>query len=410
MFEPDSDDEVMTAGKGDKQSRKWRELDPNFATKAIHTGYVPKEWNYCPVVPPMVLSTTFEQDGPAQHRGFEYTRSGNPTRQILEETLASLDGGKYGMVFSSGLAATTNVVSLLESGDEVVCMNDVYGGTGRLFRQMEKMAKIRAVFVDMTDIDQLKKSVTPKTKLVWIETPTNPTLKVVDIKKVCEMARQVNKDVIVAVDNTFLTPFFQKPLDFGADLVVYSLTKYMNGHSDVLMGAVVTKDLELKNRLAFLQNALGAVPSPFDCYLVLRSLRTLHVRMPLHMKNARAIVKFLAKHPKVSKVLHPGLTDHPQHELAMTQSSGHSGLIAFYIKDGQGNGAKFLQNLKVFSLAESLGGYESLAEQPFSMTHASVPADLRVQLGITEGFIRLSVGLESPNDLIQDLSQALDAC
>jgi cystathionine gamma-lyase len=358
----------------------------------------------------MVLSTTFEQDGPAQHRGFEYTRSGNPTRQILEETLASLDGGTHGMVFASGLAATTNIVAMLNSGDEIVSMNDVYGGTGRLFRQMEKTANIRPVFVDMTDLNAFQKSLSPKTKLVWIETPTNPTLKVIDIEKVAKMSHDYNKDIIVAVDNTFLTPYFQKPLEFGADLVVYSLTKYMNGHSDVLMGAIVTSRTELKDKLAFLQNALGAVPSPFDCYMLLRSLRTLHVRMPLHMENAFTVANFLSSHPKVEKVLHPGLPSHPQHNLALHQSSGHSGLIAFYIKEGQGSGAKFLQNLKVFSLAESLGGYESLAEQPFSMTHASVPADLRAELGITEGFIRLSVGLECASDLIKDIVDALEAC
>jgi len=384
----------------------WLPVDPTFATKAIHSGYVPKDWNYAPVVPPMILSTTFEQDGPAQHRGFEYTRSGNPTRQILEETVAALDNGKYGMVFSSGLAATTNIVAMLDSGDHLISMDDVYGGTGRLFRQMHKTANIVPDFVDMTDLDAFKKALTTKTKLVWIETPTNPTLKVVDIAKVVEIVRNYSKDIIVAVDNTFLTSYFQKPLELGADIVVYSLTKYMNGHSDVLMGAIVVNREDLKNRIAFLQNSLGAVPSPFDCYLVLRSLRTLHVRMPLHMANASKVAEFLSSHAKVEKVLHPGLSSHPQHEIALKQCSGHSGLISFYIR---GSGSAFLQKLKVFSLAESLGGYESLAELPFSMTHASVPADLRAKLGITEGFVRLSVGLESYTDLIKDLDQALNA-
>jgi len=398
----------MANNNGIADGPNWLPLDPTFATKAIHSGYVPKDWNFAPVVPPLVLSTTFEQDAPAKHRGFEYTRSGNPTRQILEETLAQLDGGKHGMVFASGLAATTNVVAMLNSGDHVVSMDDVYGGTGRLFRQMHKMANIEPDFVDMTDLVKFEKTLTPKTKLVWIETPTNPTLKIVDIAKVASIAHKYNKDIIVAVDNTFLTSFYQKPLALGADMVVYSLTKYMNGHSDVLMGAVVLNRDDLKERVAFLQNSLGAVPSPFDCYLVLRSLRTLHVRMPLHMKNAFAVAKFLSAHPKVEKVLHPGLPSHPQHELALKQSSGHSGLISFYLKNGSGD--KFLQNLKVFSLAESLGGYESLAELPFSMTHASVPADLRAKLGITEGFVRISVGLESESDLVKDLTNALDAC
>jgi len=386
----------------------WLPVDPNFATAAIHSGYIPKDWTYAPVVPSIALSTTFEQDAPAQHRGFEYTRSGNPTRQILEETLAALDKGKHGLVFSSGLAATTNLVAMLDSGDRILSMDDVYGGTGRLFRQMKKTANIDTDFVDLTDLNQVKAGLSEKTKMVWIETPTNPTLKVVDIAAVAELAHAFSQDIIVAVDNTFLTSYYQRPLNLGADVVVYSLTKYVNGHSDVLMGAVVTSRVDLKDRLAFLQNSLGAVPSPFDCYLVLRSIRTLHVRMPLHMKNAYAVSKFLEAHPKVEKVLHPGLPNHPQHKLALKQCSGHSGLISFYMKSG--NSSTFLKNLKVFSLAESLGGYESLAELPFSMTHASVPAELRAQLGITESFVRLSVGLESADDLIADLDAALNAC
>jgi len=311
-------------------------------------------------------------------------------------------------VYSSGLAATTNLVAMLSSGDRVLSMDDVYGGTGRLFRQMKKTANIDTDFVDLTNLGQVKAALTDKTKMVWIETPTNPTLKVVDIAAVAEIAHAFSQDIIVVVDNTFLTSYFQRPLNLGADAVVYSLTKYVNGHSDVLMGAVVTSRDDLKERLAFLQNSLGAVPSPFDCYLVLRSIRTLHVRMPLHMKSAFAVAKFLASHPKVEKVLHPGLPNHPQHELALKQCSGHSGLISFYIKSG--DSSTLLKNLKVFSLAESLGGYESLAELPFSMTHASVPAELRAQLGITESFVRLSVGLESVEDLIADLDAALKAC
>jgi len=383
-------------------------VDPNFATAAIHSGYIPKDWSYAPVVPSIALSTTFEQDAPAQHRGFEYTRSGNPTRQILEETLAALDKGKHGLVYSSGLAATTNLVAMLTSGDRIMSMDDVYGGTGRLFRQMKKTANIDTDFVDLTDLKQVKASLSEKTKMVWIETPTNPTLKVVDIAAVAEVAHAFSQDIIVVVDNTFLTPYFQRPLSLGADVVVYSCTKYINGHSDVLMGSISTSRDDLKERLAFLQNSLGAVPSPFDCYLVLRSIRTLHIRMPLHMQNAFKVAEFLSSHPKVDKVLHPGLPNHPQHELALKQCSGHSGLISFYIKSG--SSSTFLKNLKLFSLAESLGGYESLAELPFSMTHASVPAELRAKLGITESFVRLSVGLESVNDLIQDLDAALKAC
>ncbi|ODM98441.1 Cystathionine gamma-lyase [Orchesella cincta] len=391
-------------------SPTWLPVDSTFATTAIHSGYKPKDHTFSPVVPAISLSTTFEQDAPSKHRGFDYTRSGNPTRQILEATLAALDKAAFGSVFSSGLAATTNVISMLNSGDHVICMDDVYGGTGRLFRQMVKTANIVTDFVDMTDVDKFKQALNEKTRLVWIETPTNPTLKVVDISAIASLAHAFSQNIIVAVDNTFLTSYFQRPLALGADMVVYSLTKYVNGHSDVLMGAVVTSREDINERLTFLQKSIGAVPSPFDCYLVLRSLRTLHVRMPLHMKNASTVAEFLSAHPKVSKVLHPGLASHPQHELALKQSSGHSGLISFYIKPGSGCPSKFLQNLKVFSLAESLGGYESLAELPFSMTHASVPAELRAQLGITETLVRLSVGLESTEDLVNDLDQALNSC
>ncbi|CAL8147622.1 unnamed protein product [Orchesella dallaii] len=384
----------------------WLPTDSGFATAAIHSGYVPKDWSYAPVVPSISLSTTFEQDAPAQHRGYEYTRSGNPTRQILEDTLAALDKGKHGLVYSSGLAATTNLIAMLNTGDHVICMDDVYGGTGRLFRQMKKSSNIETDFVDLTDLSKVTAALSKDTKMVWIETPTNPILKIVDIAAVSELVHAFSKDIIVVVDNTFLTSYFQRPLTLGADAVVYSLTKYVNGHSDVLMGAIVTSRDDLKERLAFLQNSLGAVPSPFDCYLVIRSIRTLHVRMPLHMKNAFQIAKFLASHPLVEKVIHPGLPSHPQHQLALKQSSGHSGLISFYIKS-PGDSSKFLQKLKVFSLAESLGGYESLAELPFSMTHASVPEDLRAKLGITESLVRLSVGLESLEDLIADLDAAL---
>jgi len=397
-------------GHGDGEEPNWLPQDLSFGTTAIHAGYKPKDWSYAPVVPIISLSTTFEQDAPAEHRGFEYSRSGNPTRKILEENLAALDKAEHAFCFSSGLAATTNVVSMLSSGDHIISMDDVYGGTGRLFRQMAKSSNLKVDFVDMTIISNLEKALTSSTRLVWIETPTNPTLKIVDIAKVAEVAHNYSKDIIVACDNTFLTQYFQRPLELGADMVVYSLTKYVNGHSDVLMGSVATSREDLRARLAFLQNSLGAVSSPFDCYLVLRSLRTLHVRMPLHMKNALKVARFLEKHPKVEKVLHPGLPSHPQHAVALKQSSGHSGLISFYIKKGGVDAKKFLQKLKIFSLAESLGGYESLAELPFSMTHASVPADLRTQLGITEEFVRLSIGLESDTDLIEDLNQALNGC
>jgi len=314
------------------------------------------------------------------------------------------------MCFSSGLAATTNIVAMLGTGAHIVSIDDVYGGTGRLFRQMTKTAGMTSDFLDYTDAEELKKVLKPTTKLVWVETPTNPTLKVVDIAKVCEIVRGYSKDIIIAVDNTFLTSFYQRPLELGADLVVYSLTKYMNGHSDVLMGAVITNNEDLFTRLSWFQNSLGAVPSPFDCYLVNRSLKTLHLRMPAHMNNALKAAKFLESHPKVEKVIHPGLPSHPQHKLALRQTGGHSGLFSFYIKAGAGCPSKFLTNLKIFTLAESLGGYESLAEIPALMTHSSVPVELREKLGITDYLLRLSVGLEAEDDLIADLDQALNAC
>jgi len=300
---------------------------------------------------------------------------------------------------------------MLKAGDGVILIDDVYGGTGRLFRHFATAFGILPEFIDFAaDVTVLERALKPNTKLVWIETPTNPTLKIIDIARSVEIVRQYSKDIIVAVDNTFLSPYYQRPLELGADLSMYSLTKYGGGHSDVLMGAIVTNRDDLRDRIAFLQNSLGAVPSPFDCYLMIRSLKTLHIRMPLHMKNALRVAKFLEAHPKVDKVLHPGLPSHPQQALAMKQSSGHSGLISFTVKEGQGSASELLKNLKIFKLAESLGGYESLAELPCVMTHASVPAELRAKLGITDSFIRLSIGLESETDLIKDLSQALNAC
>jgi len=404
---------MTTNGAGNNnglgECQGWLPVDPSFATTAIHSGYNPKDDKYGLVVPSISLATTFEQDGPGDHRGYEYTRSGNPTRAVLEKTLAALDKGKYAFAFASGLAATTNIISLLKTGDGIVLIDDVYGGTGRLFRQYASTFGILPEFVDFaSDVTVLQGALKPNTKLVWIETPTNPTLKIIDIAKSVEIVRAYSKDIIIAVDNTFLSAYFQSPLNLGADLSVYSLTKYANGHSDVLMGAIVTSRDDLRDRLAFLQNSLGAVPSPFDCYLMIRSLKTLHIRMPLHMKNALRVAKFLEAHPKVEKVLHPGLPSHPQHALALKQSSGHSGLISFYMKEGSGNASQFLKNLKIFKLAESLGGYESLAELPSVMTHASVPAELRAKLGITDSFVRLSVGLESENDLVKDLDQALN--
>lgn len=385
----------------------FRAQPKGFATKAIHVGQDADQWKSRAVVPPISMSTTFKQFGPAQHAGFEYGRSGNPTRDVLERCLASLDNGKYGLTFSSGLGVTTTVITMLSAGDHIVAGDDLYGGTNRLLRNVAMKMNIEVDFVDCTDLAKVEAAVKPNTKLFWIETPTNPLLKVIDIEAVSEVAHKF-PGVVVVVDNTFLSAYLQRPLDLGADVVMYSLTKYMNGHSDVIMGAAIMNDEALYAKLKFLQNAAGIVPSPFDCYLVNRSLKTLALRMERHKSNSLAIAKYLEKHPKVERVLHPGLPSHPQHQLAKKQTYGHSGIMSFYIKGGMKESTVFLQSLEVFTLAESLGGYESLAEVPSVMTHASVPAEQRAVLGITDNLIRLSVGLEDADDLIVDLKQALE--
>ncbi|XP_001648394.2 cystathionine gamma-lyase [Aedes aegypti] len=385
----------------------FRAQPKGFATKAIHVGQDAEQWKSRAVVPPISMSTTFKQFGPAQHAGYEYGRSGNPTRDVLERCLASLDNGKYGLTFSSGLGVTTTVITMLSAGDHIVAGDDLYGGTNRLLRKVAMKMNIEVDFVDCTDLAKVEAAVKPNTKLFWIETPTNPLLKVIDIEAVSEVAHKF-PGVVVVVDNTFLSAYLQRPLDLGADIVMYSLTKYMNGHSDVIMGAAIMNDDALYEQLKFLQNAAGIVPSPFDCYLVNRSLKTLALRMERHKSNSLAIAKFLEKHPKVERVLHPGLPSHPQHELAKKQTYGHSGIMSFYIKGGMEESTKFLQSLEVFTLAESLGGYESLAEVPSVMTHASVPPEHRALLGITDNLIRISVGLEDADDLIVDLKQALE--
>ncbi|XP_058974485.1 cystathionine gamma-lyase-like [Musca domestica] len=379
-----------------------------FASKAIHVGQDPEQWNSLCIIPPICMSTTYKQDGPGQHRGFEYSRSGNPTRNVLEKCLASLDNGRYGLTFSSGLGATTAVLTMLSNGDHIVIGDDIYGGTNRLIRQVASKFGIEATFADPTNIEEFETAIKPNTKLAWVETPTNPTMKVVDIEALGKVVHK-SGDIIFAVDNTFLTSYFQRPLELGADLVCYSLTKYMNGHTDVVMGAVTMNSEVLYNRLKFLQNAVGIVPSPFDCYQVNRSLKTLALRMEQHFKNSVAVAKFLENHHYVEKVLHPALPSHPNHKVALKQTYGYSGVFSFYLKGELKNSNEFLRSLKMFALAESLGGYESLAELPSIMTHASVPAEDRIKLGITDSLIRLSVGLEDVEDLIEDLSNALKA-
>lgn len=391
------------------EERGFRKQEPGFATKAIHTGQKPEQWNSRAVVPPISLSTTYKQFGPGQHAGFEYSRSGNPTRNVLEECLAALDNGKYGLTFASGLGTQTAIISTLKTGDGIITGDDIYGGTNRLFRNLAVNMGIEVTFVDMTDLKNLEVAIKPNTRLVWLETPTNPIMKVIDIKAVSEIVHSKTSAFLV-VDNTFLSAYFQRPLDLGADIVMYSLTKYMNGHSDVVMGSIATNSTELYDKLKYYQNATGIVPSPFDCYLVNRSLKTLSLRMERHFKNSLAVAQFLEAHPKVERVLHPALPSHPQHKLALAQTFGHSGIMSFYIANGDlEKSTKFLQALKVFTLAESLGGYESLAELPSVMTHASVPAEQREVLGINDKLIRISVGLEDVQDLISDLNGALSA-
>jgi len=387
----------------------YRKKDLHYATKAIHIGSEADQWKSMAVVPPISLSTTFKQHGPAQFEQYEYARSGNPTRTCLQRCLAALDDAKHGLCFSSGLGATTAIVSLLSAGDHMLSVDDIYGGTGRLFRNVAERFNISTTFAEGTDAEKFCKHLKPNTKLVWVESPTNPLLKVMDIPRIASLIKAYNKNIIFVVDNTFLTSYFQKPLALGADIVVYSATKYLNGHSDVVMGAVTTNNDDYYERLKFLQNAMGIVPSPFDCYLVLRSLKTLKLRMEQHMKNSLTVAVFLENHPLVEKVMHPGLPSHPQHEVARRIWSGCSGMLSFYVRGGLEETKVFLSTLKVITLAESLGGYESLADHPELMTHASVPPDVRKELGITSNLVRLSVGLESVEDLIRDLDQALQA-
>jgi cystathionine gamma-lyase len=378
-----------------------------FGTKAIHAGQ-PADPTTGAVMPPISLSTTFAQASPGVTKGFEYSRSGNPTRNQYEDCIAALEGGKYGLAFASGSSSTATILAMFGPGDHVITVDDVYGGTNRYFNKVSAVASgLTFSFVDFTKDGSLEAAFTEKTKLVWLETPTNPTLKVIDIAKVAKIAHERN--TILVVDNTFLSPYFQKPLSLGADIVVHSVTKYINGHSDVVGGMVVTSNEELHKKLRFLQNAIGAVPSPFDCFLVMRGVKTLHVRMQQHEKNAVVIAQLLEKHPKVERVAYPGLASHPQHEIAKKQQSGFGGMITFWLKGGLAESRRFLEALKIFACAESLGGVESLAEHPAIMTHASVPAEQRLKLGIHDNMCRLSVGIEDCDDLVGDLTNALNA-
>lgn len=381
---------------------------PGFATAAIHGGNEPEKWNCRAVVPGIFHATTYKQDAPAEPRGYEYARSNNPTRESVEECLAAIEGAKHAVTFSSGLGASTVITSLLSKGDHLIATDDLYGGTYRYFTKVLARMGVEITTVDARDPANLKAAMKPNTKMVWIETPTNPLLKLADIEVISKIVHS-QSGVMLVVDNTFLTCYFQKPLLLGADIVMYSLTKYMNGHSDVIMGAALTNDEEIHKNMRFLQNAMGVVPSPFECSLLNRSLKTLELRMKQHMKSGLIVGQWLEKHPQVEKVLHPGLPSHPQHDLMKKQCYGVSGMISFYLKGGLAESRKFLSALKVFTLAESLGGYESLAELPSLMTHASIPPEERAKLGISDTLIRLSIGLEDVEDLIADLELGLKA-
>lgn len=375
-----------------------------FATRAIHVGQDADTATGATIVP-IYQTATFTQEAPGKHLGYEYSRSGNPTRTALETALASLERATHGLAFASGLAAETAVLSLLRPGDHVVAAEDLYGGTIRLLRQVFEPLGIRTTFVDSTSVDRLREAVTPSTRMLWVESPSNPLLAITDIEAAAVVAHKAG--ALLVVDNTFATPYLQQPLELGADIVLHSTTKYVGGHSDVVGGAVLLNDAELRESIAFYQNAAGGVPGPFDSWLVLRGLKTLAVRMRAHCENAAAVASHLHRAREVETVYYPGLPDHPGHELAGRQMSGFGGMVSVRLSGGRAAAHEFLQSLTLFSLAESLGGVESLAGYPADMTHASLSADERERRGIGGGLVRLSVGIEDVDDLLSDITEAL---
>ncbi|HET6336806.1 MAG TPA: cystathionine gamma-synthase [Polyangiales bacterium] len=375
-----------------------------FDTLAIHAGQAPDPTTGA-VMPPIHLSSTFAQDGPGKHRGFEYSRTDNPTRRMLEQCLTALEAGTAAVAFASGSASSATLLETIRPGEHVISSDDVYGGTFRLMQRVIAPRGVQFTRVDMADLDTVRAAILPTTRMLWVETPTNPLLKLADIPALAQLAREHR--LLLVVDNTFATPVAQRPLELGADAVVHSTTKYLNGHSDVVGGAVITKNPELAERLKFLQNAIGAVPSPFDCYLVLRGLKTLPIRMRRHSETATRLAQFLAAHPKVANVFFPGLPSHPQYALAQRQMALPGGMISVELKGGLAAAHALLSSTRIFTCAESLGGVESLIEHPGSMTHASLPPETRAALGIGDGLVRLSVGLEDPEDLQRDLERGL---
>ena len=378
----------------------------HFNSKTIHGGQQPDK-GYRAVMPPVYLTSTYAQSSPGDHQGYEYSRTHNPTRTALEASLASIENGKHGFCFGSGMAAIDAVVKLLSPGDEVISTNDLYGGSYRIFTKIFQDLGIVFHFVDMQDPANVAAKINVKTKLIWVETPTNPMMNVVDITAMSQLVE--DRDIYLAVDNTFASPYLQQPLSLGADIVMHSATKYLGGHSDVILGALVVRDTSLAERLSFIQNASGAVCGPLDAFLVLRGIKTLHVRMQRHCENGEKIARFLANHPAIDKVYWPGFESHPNHEVAKRQMNGFGGMISFVQQnDSLKKATQTLEKLKLFTLAESLGGVESLVGHPASMTHASIPKAEREKSGVVDGLIRLSVGIEDNDDLIADLKQALE--
>jgi cystathionine beta-lyase len=376
-----------------------------FDTKTIHAGFKQKDPAYHAVNTPIYQSTTFQINSPEKHSEYQYSRTSNPTRADLEKTIAQLENAKFGIAFSSGVAAIDAVLKLLRSGDEVITSKDLYGGTFRIFNSIFKNFDIKFHFINLNDTTEIEKHINENTKLLWLETPTNPLLTIVDIKQVSEISAKNHLKLIV--DNTFASPFLQNPLDLGADIVMHSASKYLGGHSDIILGALVTNDKTIADELSFVQNASGAIPGPMDCFLTSRGIKTLHLRMQRHCENAKSVAHFLKSHPKVEKVYWPGFSDHPNHEIARKQMKNFGGVVSFKLKgDSKKDALSFIDNLKLFTLAESLGGVESLVGYPASMSHASIPKEERIKFGITDGLIRLSVGVEDVEDLIFDLDMA----
>jgi cystathionine beta-lyase len=379
-----------------------------FNTKTIHGGQT-HDPSTGAVMSPIYQTSTYAQSSPGQHKGYEYSRAANPTRTALENAFASIENGTHGFAFSSGLSAIDCVLRTLNPGDEVIAGDDLYGGTYRMFTKIFQKYGLKFSFVDMNDISNVTNAINEKTKLIWVETPTNPLMKIADIKEITTAVNAVNTAILIAVDNTFATPYLQRPLDLGADIVMHSATKYLGGHSDLVMGALMVKDAKLAEELHFIQFAAGAIAGPMDSFLALRGVKTLHIRMQRHCENGKAITAYLVAHPKVKEVYYPGLESHPNYEVAKKQMDDFGGMVSFKLKDESKQAAfTFLENTKVFALAESLGGVESLVNHPVTMSHASIPESERLKIGITDSLIRLSVGIEDINDLLEDVKQALE--